>query len=776
MRLATLFLFALNVLVVSAQNALPAPHLPYAPLPTDSYFTNQWYLEQRDPDGVRVGPDLNVRSAWTKTKGEGVTIALCEDGVEMTHHDLAANVLPDLSFDFEIGVTNGFHRSDQNVFGTPAAGLAVAAFDGVGIVGVAPGAKLASWIIYPTNSLPGRTVIAPDKLAQTFTYESNAVHIQLHNWTEFRNGLGLFPETPVESESISNAVTFGRDGKGTIIVKPVGERNYDAQTLTWTGRNANDDAFISDPRLIAVGAARIDGRVATYSERGACVLVAGLSGDFYDKFPTLFTTDRTGTLGFDQVTFPSEPILSDYVFGQPSDPVSKTIGAAPEVAGICALILSVNPNLTYRDVQQILIHASRHFDKADPDLHRNGAGYWVSHRLGFGIPDAGEAVRLAEIWTNRPPMVRRVIASDITASVPIPDASLVVSARALGATPQINTNFIAFSSLAPQPDDPTADLPLVDVGLATNTITQDLHGKAALIQRGGAFFAVKLGNAAAAGAEFAVVYNNVTDPPLTQMGLTDFVPIPAIFIRKADGEALQNLITTQPSLRVQLRGTPAVARFNMTAQLLCEHVGVRVQTTHPIRQDLRITLVSPMGTRSILQEFNLDASAGPTNWVYWSTHHFYELSSGSWTLEVTDEIEGSVGDLTGAELIVEGTPIEDSDDDGLDDRWEMANFGNLNQGPLDDPDGDGSWNAREQALGTNPKVNQTPFVLTASNLQTNAIRFAFPSIEGVTYTIRSTTDLNQPFADIGTTIGEFGETEIVTDKGDPQRYFLIRAP
>src|ERR1051325_3303666 len=242
MRLATLFLFALNVLVVSAQNALPTPRLPYAPLPTDSYYTNQWYLEQRDVDGVRVGPDLNVRGAWNKTKGEGVVIALCDDGVEMTHHDLAANMLPDLSFDFEIGVTNGFHRSDQNVFGTPAAGLVVAAADGVGIVGVAPAAKLASWIIYPTNALPGRTIIAPEKLAQTFTYESNAVQIQLHNWTEFRNGLGLFAETPVESESISNAVTFGRDGKGTIIVKPVGDRNYDAQ-IAISHRLHDDRAF-----------------------------------------------------------------------------------------------------------------------------------------------------------------------------------------------------------------------------------------------------------------------------------------------------------------------------------------------------------------------------------------------------------------------------------------------------------------------------------------------------------------------------------------------------
>jgi hypothetical protein len=396
--------------------------------------------------------------------------------------------------------------------------------------------------------------------------------------------------------------------------------------------------------------------------------------------------------------------------------------------------------------------------------------------LGFGIPDAAEAVRLAEHWQNRPPLARITVASDITTNIPIPDASLRVQARASGAIPPIDQSFVAFPSLGLQPDDPTSDLPLVDVGFATNAITQNLHGKAALIKRGTNTFEEKIENAAAAGAEFAIVYNNTNSPPLTLMAKTDFAPIPAIFIRQADGQTLQDLITNQPSLRVQLLTTPAVARFDVTDQLLCEHVGVRVRTTHSSRQDLRITLVSPSGTRSVLQSFNLDTSPGPVDWTYWSVQHFFEPSSGEWTLEVVDEIEGSTGDLVEADLIIEGTPMVDLDDDGLDDVWELTHFDNLNQGPLDDPDGDGSWNAREQILGTNPNRNETPFVIPASDLQPNALRFAFPSVEGVTYTIRSTTELNLPFSDVGTTVGDFGETEIISDKNDAQRYFLIRAP
>src|ERR1041384_2708236 len=101
MRLAFLFLCAFNALIVSAQNALPSLRPPYAPRPTDHYFTNQWHMENRDQDGDRVGADLNARGAWTATRGEGVIVAVCDDGVDFQHRDLAPNLLPALSFDFE---------------------------------------------------------------------------------------------------------------------------------------------------------------------------------------------------------------------------------------------------------------------------------------------------------------------------------------------------------------------------------------------------------------------------------------------------------------------------------------------------------------------------------------------------------------------------------------------------------------------------------------------------------------------------------------------------
>jgi hypothetical protein len=46
--------------------------------------------------------------------------------------------------------------------------------------------------------------------------------------------------------------------------------------------------------------------------------------------------------------------------------------------------------------------------------------------------------------------------------------------------------------------------------------------------------------------------------------------------------------------------------------------------------------------------------------------------------------------------------FEDSDVDGLPDAWEMEYFGDLNQGPEMDFDGDGASNLEEFVGGTNP--------------------------------------------------------------------------
>jgi subtilisin-like proprotein convertase family protein len=527
------------------------------------------------------------------------------------------------------------------------------------------------------------------------------------------------------------------------------------------GNNANDNAYASDPRVIAVAAVGSSGRAASYSNPGACLLVAAPGGEVNAG---LFSTDLLGTRGANFLNyFPPNEHLNDYALDVLG--FTGTSPAAALVSGVSALVLSANPELTTRDVQQILALSARHFDSADPDLIRNGAGLLVSHNVGFGVPDAGEAVRLAQLWPNRPAPTLLTVTN--TTMAEIPDDGLRVEVVGEGVPPSL-ASLRTLPGTGPHADEPTASLPLVDVGLATNAIGADLTGKAALILRGTNNYADKITFAAQAGAAFAVVYNYATNTSgsgapggdqLVPMGGTDFTPIPAVFVSHRDGVALQGLCATNAAARARIRLTNTNLLFAVTDSLLCEHVGLRLQTDHPLRGDLRITLVSPAGTRSVLQRYNADTNAGPSDWTYYSTHHFFESSVGEWALFVSDEGLDATGSVHLASLMVTGVPITDTDTDGLDDAWEMAHFGSLGPGPRDDPDGDGYSNAREQVMGTDPLKPDREFALDLSRWNAALNRLSWPGVANRSYEVWGTSNLNQPMSLLTNVPGQCPDTE-----------------
>jgi subtilisin-like proprotein convertase family protein len=470
--------------------------------------------------------------------------------------------------------------------------------------------------------------------------------------------------------------------------------------------------------------------------------------------------------------FPPFQDMSDYVFNQLG--FSGTSAAAPEISGVVALMLSANPNLNYRDVQQILIFSSRHFDFADPDLRTNGAGLWVSHNDGFGVPDAGMAVNLARRWVNRPPLTN--ISYTSTSVRSIPDNGLKVEVS--GNVPKILRAIDCLPSTGPHPDEPTALLPLVDVGDATNAISLDLTNKGALIQRGGNTFADKINFAAQAGAAFSVVYNFATnsDPfgapggdQLIPLGGTDYVPIPAVFIGHTAGAAMKDLIQ-QTNIRARLRLQTVHYSFDVRETLQCEHVSVRVKTDHQLRGDVRITLVSPSGTRSVLQRYNADENAGPVDWTYYSVQHFYESSAGTWNVYFSDEGAGATGSVHEVTLAISGVSIEDRDADGLEDSWERAYFRTLAQNPWDDPDHDGFSNLLESLLGSDPNRAE-PLQVDLSRWTASQARLSWPGSSSFSYEVWGGTNVNS-MTRLATVPGVFPETEWFTPYRILQRQFF----
>lgn len=709
---------------------------PYAPAPTDTSFPFQWPLEHRMANGASAGVDLNVRAAWPYSTGQGVTVAVADTGVELNHPELVQNIVSAENYNFADQGTNAMpiNRGSGGAHGTEVAGLIAAQMNNGRMVGVAPDAHLASWVVFDTNSL----LAADDLLMDVYQYASNTVSVQNYSW----GNVGLAQQGPslLEQVGLSNAISAGRFGRGAIMVRAGGNDR------TSYG-NADDDGYPNDPRVITVAAVRLDGRVASYSEPGACVLVAAPSGDISSGFNGVMTTDLLGTDGYNQLSYcpPQSPdcpnkSYSDYVFDALG--FSGTSAAAPHVAGVAALMLGANPNLGYRDVQQILILASRHFDLADPDLTTNGAGFVVSHNDGFGVPDAGAAVKLAKNWTNRLPQTNLTFtATNISA---IPDDGL----RVLITGSNIPTNLTSIRclpSVGPQADTPTLTVPLVDFGYGTNLTGFDLTNRAALIQRYGGASAPTIQLAAQGGARFAIIYNFATNTSgsgpaggdeLAILGNTDFVPIPAVFIGHTDGEALKALFQTNASARAQIHLQSTNYVFAVTNTLTCEHVGLRVQTDHPLRGNLRITLVSPSGTRSVLQRLNLDSSPGPVDWTYYTTHCFFESSAGTWTADFSDEGAGNTGSVLSVSLMISGVPIVDQDHDGLDDAWENLHFPGhqlTDQGPKDDPDFDGYSNAREQLMGTDPTVPNDPLQLVLSKWSSTLSRLSWPGNSAYNY-------------------------------------------
>ena len=695
--------------------------------------TGQWYLENRDPvTGEELGVDINVRPAWAQTLGAGVTVAVADTGIELAHVDLQSALAGAPHFNFSTLTSDGRpnRRESAGAHGTSAAGLiAATANNRTGMSGVAPAAQTAAWVIYDSN---GRSVTT-ERIGDMFRYASNSVAVQNHSWGP--TGSRQRGPDALEDAGLESAWTQGRDGLGTVMVFAAGNDRA-------TGSYANDNGFASDPRVIGVTGVTAAGRATAASEPGASILVAAPTGD--DESGGLFTADLAGTDGANFINFcPPFEYLSDFRWGILG--FKHTSAAAPLVSGIAALTLSANPLLTARDVHQILLLSSQPRDLADPELKTNGVGLAVSHNVGFGVVDAGEAVRLARQWTNRPAARRLQYSVPGALPLAIPEGGYRVEV-----TGEQIPSELAFISGIPglgiQPDQPLEPRALVHLGRATEVPTQRLDGKGALIERGDILYDQKLANAAAAGASFAIVYNLESAAPGSCPGgdqlcvpvLTDFSSIPVIFIGRTAGLALLNVIQTNSSARVRIALNGARVSIPVADSLQCERVGVRVKSDFTVRGDLRITLTSPSGTTSILQRYNADTGMGPVDWTYWSTHHYFEPSAGTWTLTLTDQAPGEgTGNLLEATLILDGVPIEDGDRDGLDDSWEQSRLATLSYGPTDDPDQDGSSVLREFLEGSHPLADERSLAPDVGFFNDSLIRVSWPARSGESFQLRS---------------------------------------
>jgi len=312
-------------------------------LPTDPRFSDQWHLlNTTSPEA-----DANVEDAWNAGyTGAGVVVGVIDGGVQRDHEDLVAGYNAPAS-------TSGGTSSH----GTSVAGV-IAATEGNGLGGVGA-AYDAEWssLYYGSNS----------KTATNFLHRNDINDIKNNSWGPFDNGT-IWTISSVEYNALEDSVQMGRGGLGEIFAWAAGNGG--------TRDRVDYDPYASSRYTIAVGAIGHQDRRSSYNEKGSSMLVVAHS----DGNGRGITTTNSGN------RYTSN-------FG-------GTSSASPLGAGVMALMLEANPNLTWRDVQHVLVHSSRKVDAGNAGWNTNGAGHDISYDYGYGAVDAGAATALAASWTN----------------------------------------------------------------------------------------------------------------------------------------------------------------------------------------------------------------------------------------------------------------------------------------------------------------------------------------------------------------------------------------
>jgi serine protease len=325
-------------------------------LQADPLYNSQYHLNNTGQTGGTNNVDINAPEAWSITTGCNIRVAVIDNGVE-AHPDLD----PRITAGFTPGSNGGGVPMGNASHGQQCAGLIAASHNTVGGRGIAPNA-----LIVPVN-LDGASSVADIGTAINWAWRPDGGNADVlsNSW-----------ETSVASADIVNEIynarLYGRGGRGAVVVFASGNSNGQFSGVTFPG-NLNG--------VVTVGAVDKSGNIWNYSSRGPEMDLVAPSGNVNDN-GDIVTTDRVGTVGVN---------TASGVAGNYSTTFGGTSAACPQVAGVVALILSVNPTLTEIDVRNILNYTATDMGTAGFD-----------NTYGYGRVNALAAVQAARVGITGP--------------------------------------------------------------------------------------------------------------------------------------------------------------------------------------------------------------------------------------------------------------------------------------------------------------------------------------------------------------------------------------
>ena len=376
---------------------------------SDSLYACQWHLNSRED------VDINVEPVWGEgIMGEGVNVAVVDDGLHYTHEDLLDNSDASLNHDYT-GAGDIHHPLEHH--GTNVAGVIAARDNGIGVRGVAPRAT-----IYGYNYLAGEST--DRNLADAMARNRDVTAVSNNSWGP-RGGPGLGLASSFWELAVDAGTTRGYSEKGVFYAFGGGNAHQE-------GDNSNLNELANYYGVTAVCAVDDNDTRSYYSEMGVNLWVCAPSSGGSENRRT--------------VTIENNHRYTDDFGG--------TSAATPVVAGVVALMRSANPDLTWRDLKLILAASARKNDPGNPGwedgARKYGSDsttdrYHFNHEYGFGVVDAKAAVDLAKGWTNLGPL-QSSTAQSSGQDAPIPDGPVAGTPTSVRSSLTLDTavEFIEF--------------------------------------------------------------------------------------------------------------------------------------------------------------------------------------------------------------------------------------------------------------------------------------------------------------------------------------------
>lgn len=324
----------------------------------DPIFKDQWHLVNTRQEGH----DVNVTDLWLEgVTGLNTTVAIVDDGLDMYSDDLKDNYYAEGSYDFNDKTNEPRPRLSDDKHGTRCAGEISAVKNNVCGVGVAYNARIAGLRI-----LSKAISDADEAVALNYDFHNNLIYSC--SWGPPDDGRSMDAPGIIIRRAMLNAVQKGRNGLGSIYVFASGNGAASED-------NCNFDGYTNSIYSITVGAIDYMGHHPYYSEKCSASLVVTYSSGGGDAIHTTDVGQNACYAGH-----------------------GGTSAAAPLAAGIFALALQVRPDLTWRDMQYLVMRTAVPVNTEDPDWQKTYIGKMYSHTYAYGKVDSYALVEAAKTW------------------------------------------------------------------------------------------------------------------------------------------------------------------------------------------------------------------------------------------------------------------------------------------------------------------------------------------------------------------------------------------